>query len=238
MKSKVKFNMEAWAFSIFCLMLVFSCQQELADEVKEASAQSALMLEYPKVIQDKINSIKKEHPDAEFLYIETEPNSLEKLLEEYNKQGFKSTYFEVVKNEESSRVGILMEKSSRVAAMISNLQHEGEVFTVVEQPPVPEGGLQQLYRFISREMRYPEEARQSGIGGKVFVEFIIDKDGLVKDIRTVKGIGYGCDEEAERVLTGMPAWQPGMQRGQAVAVKMILPITFALNVEQKGSEAP
>jgi TonB family protein len=239
MKSNVKFNFQVYTFCLICLTLTLSCQQEqLIEDMKEASAQSALMLEYPKVIQDKINGIKKDHPEAEFLYIETEPNSLEKLLEEHNKQGFKSMHFEVFKNNETTRVGILLEKSSRVASMLSDLQREDEVFTVVEQQPVPEGGMQQLYQFVSHEIRYPVEARQAGVGGKVFVEFIIDKDGSVKDIRTVKGIGHGCDEEAERVIAGMPVWQPGMQRGQAVAVKMILPVTFAINDEPHGFKAP
>ena len=67
------------------------------------------------------------------------------------------------------------------------------------------------------------------VEGKVFVEFVIDIDGSVSDVKTVKGIGAGCDEEAARVLGMMPNFIPGKQRGRPVKVRMFLPVTFRLN---------
>jgi protein TonB len=67
-----------------------------------------------------------------------------------------------------------------------------------------------------------------GVEGKVFVQFVVDKDGTLTDIKAVKGIGAGCDEEAVRVLKAAPKWKPGKQRGRPVKVRMILPITFKL----------
>jgi protein TonB len=67
-----------------------------------------------------------------------------------------------------------------------------------------------------------------GIDGKVFVEFVINKDGSISDVRAVKGIGAGCDEEAVRVVQGAPSWTPGKQRGKPVKQRMVLPITFKL----------
>jgi len=67
-----------------------------------------------------------------------------------------------------------------------------------------------------------------GIEGKVFVQFIVDKAGNITNVTAVKGIGAGCDEEAVRVIKGSPKWKPGKQRGKAVKVRMILPITFKL----------
>ena len=78
-------------------------------------------------------------------------------------------------------------------------------------------------------MKYPNQARRMGIEGRVFVQFVVDKDGQLTEIKAVKGIGAGCDEEAVRVLKSAPKWKPGKQRGRPVKVRMILPITFKLS---------
>jgi protein TonB len=78
-------------------------------------------------------------------------------------------------------------------------------------------------------MKYPAQARRMGIEGKVFVEFVVDKDGTLTEVKTVKGIGAGCDEEAVRVIQSAPKWKPGKQRGRPVKVRMILPIIFKLS---------
>jgi protein TonB len=67
-----------------------------------------------------------------------------------------------------------------------------------------------------------------GIEGKVYVQFVVDKDGTLTDIKALKGIGAGCDEEAVRVIGGSPKWKPGKQRGRPVKVRMVLPIIFKL----------
>ena len=85
-----------------------------------------------------------------------------------------------------------------------------------------------FYKYISTNLRYPDQARKMGVEGKVFVQFIVDKDGSITDVQAIKGIGEGCDEEAVRVIEGSNKWIPGKQRGRPVKVKMILPITFKL----------
>lgn len=108
-----------------------------------------------------------------------------------------------------------------------------EVFMVVEDQPTPEGGMEAFYDYIRTHLKYPAEARSAGIEGKVFVQFIVDTDGSLKDVEVLKGIGGGCNEEALEVVKNSPAWNPGLQRGQAVKVRMVLPITFSL--ENGGS---
>ena len=103
-----------------------------------------------------------------------------------------------------------------------------EIFTVVEDQPTPIGGMSAFYKYIGIKLKYPPQARRMGIEGKVFVQFVVDKDGSITDVKAVKGIGAGCDEEAVRVIGGAPKWKPGKQRGRAVKVRMILPITFKL----------
>jgi protein TonB len=97
------------------------------------------------------------------------------------------------------------------------------------QMPVPLNGLKEYYKFISKNIKYPNQARRMGIEGKVFVQFVVNKEGAVTGIKTVKGIGAGCDEEAERVIGIAPHWKPGKQGARRVNVRMILPIHFNLN---------
>ncbi len=100
---------------------------------------------------------------------------------------------------------------------------ESEIFVVVEQPPVLIGGITAIQKIIV----YPDIAAKAGIEGKVIVQFVIDKDGNVKDPFIIRGIGGGCDEEALRAVK-QAKFKPGMQRGRAVSVRYTLPITFKL----------
>jgi len=103
-----------------------------------------------------------------------------------------------------------------------------EIFTIVEDQPAPKGGMAAFYEYVGKNLKYPAQARRMGIEGKVFVQFIVDKDGSITEVQAIKGIGAGCDEEAIRVLKNAPKWNPGKQRGRPVKVRMILPITFKL----------
>ncbi len=104
-----------------------------------------------------------------------------------------------------------------------------EVFTIVEDQPAPIGGMRVFYDYIQENLKYPTQARKMGIEGRVFVQFTVSKDGTLSDVRAVKGIGAGCDQEAEKVVENSPAWKPGLQKGLRVNVRMILPITFKLD---------
>ena len=103
-----------------------------------------------------------------------------------------------------------------------------EIFTIVEDQPGFPGGMGAFYQFVSKNLKYPNQARRMGIEGKVFVQFVVDKDGTITEVASIKGIGAGCDEEAVRVIKSSPKWSAGKQRGKAVKVRMILPITFKL----------
>jgi len=109
------------------------------------------------------------------------------------------------------------------------------VFTVVEEQPVPEGGMKTFYEYVVMNMKYPAEARRQGITGRVFVQFVVDTDGSITEVETLKGIGKACDEEAERIVKNALAWNPGRQDGKAVKVKMVLPITFKLDGKETAA---
>ena len=103
-----------------------------------------------------------------------------------------------------------------------------EIFTIVQEQPLPVGGIRAFYEFVGENLNYPSRALRMGLEGRVFVEFVVEKDGSLSDIKVVKGIGGGCDDEAIRVISQAPKWNPGKQRGNAVRVRMVLPIMFKL----------
>ncbi|MBM3176391.1 MAG: energy transducer TonB [Bacteroidetes bacterium] len=103
-----------------------------------------------------------------------------------------------------------------------------EIFTIVEETATPKGGMAAFYKYVGSKLKYPSQATRMGVEGKVYVEFVINRDGTIVDVRVVRGIGAGCDEEAVRVVQSSPAWNPGKQRGKPVRQKYTLPIQFKL----------
>jgi len=105
---------------------------------------------------------------------------------------------------------------------------EAEVFTIVEEMPSYPGGDAKMYEYLGKNIKYPQIARESGIQGRVFVNFVVEPDGSVSNVKVLRGIGGGCDEEAIRVVKSMPKWKAGKQRGKAVRVSYTLPVVFKL----------
>lgn len=103
-----------------------------------------------------------------------------------------------------------------------------EIFDVVENSPEFPGGMEAWNQYLSKNLKYPTQARRMGIEGTVYVVFVVNTDGSVQDVELLRGIGGGCDEEALRVVSGAPKWTPGKQRGRPVRVRMRLPIRFKL----------
>lgn len=105
---------------------------------------------------------------------------------------------------------------------------EGTPFTVVEEMPGFPGGEEALMKYLASNIKYPAIARENGISGRVYLNFVVSKDGKVKDVKVLRGIGGGCDEEAIRVVKNMPDWKPGRQNGRPVAVYYNVPVNFTL----------
>jgi protein TonB len=104
------------------------------------------------------------------------------------------------------------------------------IFVVVEKVAEPKDGMAKFYTYIADNLFYPAQARRMGVEGKVFVEFVVNKDGSLTDIVVVRGIGAGCDEEAIRIIKNCPAWNAARQRGKPVRQRMVLPISFKLAI--------
>ena len=103
-----------------------------------------------------------------------------------------------------------------------------KVLEKAEVMPEFPGGDQAMMDFVAKNVQYPQEARDKEISGRVLVGFIVEKDGGIGDVKVVKGIGGGCDEEAVRVVKAMPKWKPGKDKGKPVRVSYVMPFTFKL----------
>ena len=105
---------------------------------------------------------------------------------------------------------------------------ETQIFTVVENEPEFPGGMEALYKYLAQNIKYPQLARDNNITGKVYVTFVVERDGSIANPRVLRDIGGGCGAEAIRVVKSMPKWTPGKQRGKAVRVQFNLPVNFNL----------
>lgn len=110
------------------------------------------------------------------------------------------------------------------------------IYQIVEVMPEFPGGAAEMATYLSGNIKYPEQAKEKGISGRVFINFVIEKDGSVNQVKVMRGIGGGCDEEALRVVKAMPKWKPGMMKGKPVRVYYVLPVFFKLedNVKDNG----
>jgi TonB family protein len=110
-----------------------------------------------------------------------------------------------------------------------------KVFTVVEKQPEYPGGTEAMFKFLAQNIRYPSAAAKAKVQGRIFLSFIVTETGEIMDVKVLKGLGFGCDEEAVRVLKSFPKWKPGEQNGHKVNVRYNLPVNF--EIEETGSQA-
>lgn len=120
---------------------------------------------------------------------------------------------------------------------IVRTQKNEPVFTAVEKTPEFKGGITAFSGFLGQNLRYPEAMREKNIQGKVYISFVVEKDGALSNFHTLRGIGYGAEEESIRVLKLSPKWNPGYQNGQPVRVQFTIPISFTLENTKTAEDA-
>ena len=124
-------------------------------------------------------------------------------------------------------------EASNVFFVDSTIKSDSASFISVEEPAIFPGGTIELIKFINKNLLYPKEALNNKIEGKVMLSFIIEKDGSVSDPKIIKGIGYGCDEEAIRIINSLPKFIPAKQNGNPVRMQMNLPVIYRLDLYKK-----
>jgi len=133
--------------------------------------------------------------------------------------------FSVLKIERSSAAQL---NTDNRAPGTSTLRGIPKPVTFIDHPPQFPGDMPAFYAYLRDHVHYPQQARDQGISGKVFISFVITEDGSVEQVKVEKGIGGGCDEAAIETVTNMPKWKPGVQNGKPVRVKYNIPISFSL----------
>lgn len=122
------------------------------------------------------------------------------------------------------------ESKSAEVKQVAKVPTQGdEIFNVVEQMPEYPGGMEELMKFLQRNVKYPKEAQEQGKQGRVVVQFVVNKDGSITDAKIVKSVDPQLDAEALRVVNAMPNWTPGKQRGKEVRTYFTIPVTFRLS---------
>ena len=136
---------------------------------------------------------------------------------------------------------ISSEKQEEISEKQESRAAEGEVFQVVEEMPEFPGGMGECMKWLGQNIKYPAEAKEKGVQGRVIVQFVVEKDGTIVNAKVVRGVDPDLDAEALRVVNQSPKWKPGKQKGEAVRVKYTLPIMFRLgndSSDSKAAEAP
>ncbi|WP_299583534.1 M56 family metallopeptidase [uncultured Sunxiuqinia sp.] len=162
-------------------------------------------------------------------YIDGKPVSLEEITEkaeEWRKSDSKSTFLVIVRDASPDRESTIKSINERFQNL--NLDIEVVYYIVEEMPEFP-GGEKALRQWISSHVQYPEEVKAKGIEEKIYVNFIVASDGEIIHPKIVRGVNPALKAEALRVISQMPDWTPGKQRGQAVAVSYTQPVYFSLN---------
>lgn len=122
---------------------------------------------------------------------------------------------------------------TKIEEVVIKVEEEEEdvnqIFSIVEEMASPVGGNTAFYKYISEHMVYPNQARRMSVSGRVFCEFVVNRDGSIQDVKVIRGLGAGCDEEAIRVIQSSPKWKPAKQRGKPVRSLFHMAIIFKLS---------
>lgn len=116
------------------------------------------------------------------------------------------------------------------------IEPDKTVYTTVEKQPEFPGGRRAMENYLLTTARYPAEAQKAGVKGRVFVSFIVETDGRITGVELLKSLGFGCDEEAIRVINAMPRWTPGSQSGKPLRVRHHVPVLFGLDYPKRKDE--
>jgi TonB family protein len=231
---KMKKKISIWkVVSVTALVAIsgvmFACEDELESEIERIAEESNQKIDYSDDIKAVLVDLKKNNPGVKYAVVETlleNQASIEKL-NSYD-PGQIAKIFVNKTGDEKSVVMIVSQDSELFDKTLEVQKDNGEVYTIVEESASFPGGIDGFYAYLSENLKYPKDAIDAKKEGRVFVQFIVEKDGSLSDVHVVKGMGGSCDKEAVRVVMQSPNWTPGKVNGKPVRMKMIQNINFKL----------
>jgi protein TonB len=224
-----KSNTNQYSGLFFKVGLVVSMGFALVAFEWETPTDNQLKVEYKK--ETRIYEDTQIPPITEQKISKPKPKTMQKPIEQLDK-------IEIVKNTANDTKVIVKEFNIddevvdpviEIIEVIEPKEKVETIFKIVEESAMPKGGMSEFYKYVKKNLDYPRQAKRMGIEGKVFLEFIVNKDGSIVNAKVIRGIGGGCDEEALRIIQDSPKWNPGKQRGKAVRQRMTFPLNFQLN---------
>jgi TonB family protein len=230
MKRKIQnWKVAAIVAIIPLFFFVVACQEQFKEKVEKLSINSESL---PQQVKDELKSLEPYYYDLTVVEVNEEGK---KILDELGFENAKT-------DKKFSHLSVILTDDGVSYAIIGKTKplkkNESKIFDQVDEMATPIGGLNNLYKNISHTLLYPKKAREKGIEGKVFIEFVIQTNGEMSDLKVVKGIDDSVDMEALRALMQIDArWRPAIHQGEIVKMKMTLPIVFKLNGSEKKGEA-
>ncbi|WP_425392871.1 TonB family protein [Ekhidna sp.] len=210
---------------------MFACEDELESEIKRIADESNQQIDYSEDVKAALRELQRNNPNVKYTVVETSLDN-EASIEKLNTYdpGQIAKIFVNKEGDHKSVVMIVSQDSElfNKAVEVQEADYENEVFTIVEESASFPGGIDAFNQYLRENLKYPQVAQDNKKEGRVFVQFIVEKDGSLTDVHIVKGIGGACDKEAVRVLMNSPKWNPGKQRGKKIRQKMIQNILFKL----------
>jgi TonB family protein len=242
MMRTIKHKIKPWKMLVLAGIIpmtffIISCQDQVMDDVAAIAKSSTMALDIPREVQEKYDALTKANPDKKYLLMETDESMRPKLdvmkakMEKLNQSQIShiSLITPTTTSNETARTFAIVEYNDHVDDIQARSKLDGDIFTMVDETATPVGGMPKFYEYIATNLTYPASAREKGIEGKVFIEFVVNTDGSVDAVGLHRGIDTACDAQALLVVQSSPKWIPGKNKGVAVRQKMILPITFSLN---------
>ncbi|MBA4851303.1 energy transducer TonB [Emticicia sp. BO119] len=225
------------AFSaLFITSYIFAHQKEKVEKVTIVDLHPSLIKpdEIPPVVP-----LPEPEPPKEIVEVKKEKFMEPKVVETTEMEEVPPTQAELevavisnVDKEGKETTDIITETPPVIAppaeVKIAEIEESNETFLHVEIQPTFVGGASEMYKFLGKALKYPSQAQRNNVEGRVYMSFIVEKDGSITDVQIAKGVGFGLDEEATRVVKLMPKWIPGKQNGRNVRVKFTIPVTFKL----------
>ena len=249
-----RWKLLAIATALPATFFVIACQDQIGDDIAQVARNSSHALIVPEFVEQRLATLRKDDPEKNYVVLELNETATEKMNTLKSTYGlprsieiFTAVDGKVVESGikgEASDITIekstTSSKASRETQTFAIVEFNQEVrsasegaaqekiFTVVEQQPEFPGGYDSLLNFLRQNLRYPDDARQTGVEGTVYVSFVVWADGSVSEANVLRGINPSCDQEAKRVVEMFPRWKPGKQSGREVSVRFVIPIKFAL----------
>ncbi len=225
----IKRNIRPWKFPMLAGIVVasfylVSCHDQISNEIQNSTITQTG--DYPVIVKKDMDAYLRENKEAKLTYMEGLPSEIDQLTTKLAGQKYVVKAYDISSGGLQKK-GVLLQEVTQFA---DRLATDKNVFVIVEQQPEYIGGYNALKEFMQQNMKYPDDALKAGKSGTVYVSIIINADGTTSETSIVKGVYPSLDSEALRVVSMLPKWKPGMQNGQAVACRFILPVKWEANL--------